>query len=750
MRLRLGLHGSVQGMGFRPFVYRLALSLELQGFVRNNSGSIDLEIEGPGVRVREFLSRLQKERPPHSEIDEIRCESVPCTGQRRFEILPSPGDGTCDRVVRLLPDIATCAECIEELFDPQNRRYRYPFTNCTLCGPRYSIIERLPYDRERTSMRRFNMCPRCMAEYADPASRRFHAQTNCCPECGPQVEFCRSGGQFAERRGSEALQAAVEEIRRGGILAVKGVGGFLFMADARRDEIVTELRRRKRRPDKPFALMYPSLESLRQDFSVSEVEAAELVSCRSPIVLLRPAGGGAFSPLINPAVPCCGVMLPYTPLFSILMQDLGFPVIATSGNFSEEPICTDTEEALYRLSSIADAFLTHDREIVRRADDSVVHEVGGRMQVLRSGRGCAPQTFKVAGKGTRLALGGQLKSAVAVCRDGAGLLSPHIGDLESAECFEAFKRMIAGFTTGAAGDADEIVCDQHPAYLSSQFAETAGKPLVRVQHHAAHALSCMLDNSLDGPVLAIVWDGTGFGPDRTVWGGEFLLMSDGTFTRLAHLRPFRLPGGEQAVIDCRRPALGVLSALFGLELQEHLPPALEFSEEEFRVFSSMLEKGINSPLTTSAGRLFDAVAGIMGVCRLQSFEGQAPMALEALIDPCGGTESYQFAISGESVLLMDWQPCILSMLEDLKRGVAAARICRKFHNALIQAAVALARRIGQKRVIMSGGCFQNRYLSNQMIQALREAGFEPYWHRQIPPNDGGIAAGQLAAGLPGD
>jgi hydrogenase maturation protein HypF len=835
-RLKLSVRGAVQGVGFRPFVHRLATGLHLTGWVNNSPQGVGIEVEGPRARLEKFLLRLETEKPPRSFIQSLEASWLDAAGYTGFEIRESEPGGR--KTALVLPDIATCPDCLREIFDPENRRYRYPFTNCTNCGPRFSIIESLPYDRANTSMKAFTMCPQCQAEYDDPRDRRFHAQPNACPVCGPHLELWRSGARpsaadieregnlpRSAERGYAALFAAVSAIREGKIVAVKGLGGFHLMVDARDEAAVRRLRERKHREEKPFALMLPSQESVKAECEVSPLEYRLLHSPESPIVLLKkivnrkpptrsrgPDIGCRWSPIVDsvaPGNPCLGVMLPYTPLHHLLLRELGFPVVATSGNLSDEPICTDEREALERLGDIADVFLVHNRPIARHVDDSIVRVMLDRELVLRRARGYAPLPIQLnsplpsgghplsakrgegRGEGIVLAVGAHLKNTVALAVGHQVFLSQHIGDLETEQAYTAFRRVIADFERLYDARPQIIAADLHPDYLSTKFAlerraparqeSIASKPagpvlgtpqIIQVQHHAAHILSCMVENEIAPPALGVSWDGTGYGADGTVWGGEFFLVTDESVRRVAHLRPFRLPGGDQAVKEPRRAALGLLHELSSTHDSSlsHVRHRLgrAFSERELATLASMLAKGINSPVTTSVGRLFDAVASLVNLRQQIRFEGQAAMELEFALAGIKTEEAYPLPIAParrdrlpigkpattpdkleignrKSDMILDWPAMIEAVLEDVKKAVPVGVISARFHNALVAGIVAVARRIGQKRVVLSGGCFQNRYLTERAVRRLQAEGFWPYWHQRVPPNDGGIALGQVVA-----
>jgi hydrogenase maturation protein HypF len=755
-RVQIDVRGAVQGIGFRPFIYRLAAELGVSGWVMNSLQGVLIEAEGDPSRLEVFLLRIEKEKPPGSFIQSLEYSFRDPIGQAGFEIRPSDHAGTPTALV--LPDIATCSDCLGELFDPTNRRYLYPFTNCAHCGPRYTIIGSLPYDRANTTMRKFGMCDACRGEYEDPLDRRFHAQPNACPNCGPHPELWDETGVPLSKY-HEALVGAAAAIRAGEIVAVKGLGGFHLIADARNEEAVVRLRKRKRREEKPFALMVPFLEPIRENCDLSDPEARLLFSSEAPIVLLRKLENSNFksriAPSVAPGCPDLGVMLPSTPLHHVLMRELGFPVVATSGNVSDEPICTDEREAVERLGGIADRFLVHNRPILRHVDDSVVRILMGRELVLRRSRGYAPLPvpFKAPAP-PLLAVGGHLKNTVAVTTGSHIFISQHIGDLESPEAFEAFQKVIADLEVLYDVRPERIVCDLHPDYLSGQFARKQPEPVIAVQHHRAHVASCLAENGLDGPVLGVSWDGTGYGDDGSIWGGEFFVTDVIPYRRVASFRRFRLPGGPAAVREPRRAAVGLLYEIMDDRLfdRNDLSFFQSWTLSERKMLRTMLTRGIHSPPTSSVGRLFDAVASILGLRQLVSFEGQAAMELEFAIGRVRTDEGYPFEISNrksptDKRLNIDWEPLISGILDDRDRGIPVGRISTRFHNTLAEIVVDVAEHIGEERVVLSGGCFQNRYLTERAVHRLKAAGFRPYWHQRIPPNDGGIALGQAFIAL---
>lgn len=788
-RIKIILRGAVQGVGFRPFVYRLATEMNLTGWVSNSAQGLFIEAEGPQAALEQFVLRIEKEKPPAAVVHSLEFSFLDARGYAHFEIRQSEESGKKTAVI--MPDIATCPDCLQEIFDPRDRRYLYPFTNCTNCGPRFTIIETLPYDRPNTAMKKFTMCPACQGEYDNPRDRRFHAQPNACPRCGPHLELWDSNGEVRAKH-HEALQQAANVVREGKILALKGIGGFLLMVDASNDEAVLRLRARKQREEKPFALMYPSLAAIKADCHVSALEERLLLSPESPIVLLerKPTTRNQQS-VIAPNNPYLGVMLPYSPLHHLLLTELKFPVVATSGNLSDEPICIDEHEALARLGAIADAFLVHDRPIVRHVDDSIVRVMLGRELVLRRARGYAPLPIHLHETlPSILAVGAHLKNTIALSLANDIFLSQHIGDLETKEAHTAFQKVIADFQRLYESTPEAVVCDLHPDYVSTQHAQALIIPVVAVQHHYAHVLACMAENELQPPALGVSWDGTGFGLDGTIWGGEFLHVENKSFERVAHLRPFKLPGGEAAIKQPRRAALGVLYEIFGAAVfeREDLIPVKSFSQSELRLLQQMLEKDLNAPVTTSAGRLFDAVAALVGLRQHTAFEGQAAMELEFAIGEACTDEIYSFRIddlgfgnadfgmrndefgtmnaptsSSDSrsafrnpqsairnslpAIVIDWQPMILEIMQDTQSGQEVGLISAKFHNTLVEIIITVARVVREQKIVLSGGCFQNKYLTERAVVRLREEGFKPYWHQRVPPNDGGIALGQVMAAM---
>ena len=761
-RLALEVRGVIQGVGFRPFVFNLAGSFGLTGWVLNEAHAVRIEAQGPADSLEAFCTRLREDHPSAARIDSIDLNPIECDphGGDRFLIRDSLRESEPRPTIPA--DLATCADCLEEIRTKGERRCGYAFTNCTNCGPRWSIVEELPYDRSQTSMAGFEMCADCQAEYADPADRRFHAQPIACPECGPRLELLDRRGRRVSNQ-ERALKLAADGVKAGKILALKGLGGFQIVVDAANAHAVALLRERKRRPDKPFAVMLSSLEEARRRCHVSAEEAQALASHQAPIVLLRrrressPISDRAvehiqpdetvenIAPGVAPGNPYLGVMLPYTPLHDLFMAAVGRPIVCTSGNLSEEPMAIDTNDAVERLSVIADTFLVHDRPIVRPVDDSVARVGPDGLQVFRRARGFAPAPIDLGFTGpTVLAVGGHLKNTVALSLGSQAVLSPHVGDLESVLGVEVHRQAVRDLVDFFHARPEAVACDMHPDYASSRHAERLAAewnvPLVRVQHHHAHVAACRAENGIQGPLLGFSFDGTGYGPDGTVWGGEVLECDGADFARVGRLRTFPLPGGDRAVREPRRSALGLLFELLGNQAADHA--RAWFAPHELNSLAKLLDRSIHCPRTSSLGRLFDAVACLCGLGTTISFEGQAAMALEYAAD-WQEKAAYPITLSDTIPAVADWGPMVEAIVHDRRAGVPTANISARFHNALADWAVAAARRGGCRRVALSGGCFQNGLLFDRVHTRLLEAGFTVYTHRTVPPGDGGISLGQL-------
>ena len=735
VRRKYIIKGAVQGIGFRPFVYRIAAKHNLHGWVQNNASGVIIEVEGSAKNIETFEEDLQKQKPCHAVIDHFESFSLQLQNDTAFKIMQS--NDTDNISASILPDLALCATCQREMNDPEDRRYRYPFINCTNCGPRYTIMSALPYDRTNTSMAGFKMCTPCRTEYEDPLDRRFHAQPIACSKCGPHLELWSKKGDVVATH-DKALMQAVDALRKGKIIALKGLGGFHLVADAGNEDTVQLLRTRKHRKTKPFALMYPTLKDIQTDCFISAEEEDLLCSAAAPIVLLRYRAPIHIAPSIAPGNPYFGVMLPYTPMHILLLQALKRPVIATSGNRANEPICIDNQEALERLCGIADLILVHNRPIVNRCDDSIARIMGGRKMILRRGRGYAPFPImmKEEAKKAILAVGGHLKNTVAFAKGNRLMLSPHIGDLDTPEACAAHEEASEAMISLYQKTPALVAHDAHPDYRSTQMASQRFKNTCPVQHHYAHALSCMLDNKIEAPCFSVVWDGSGYGTNGTIWGGEFLTITKDNYERTAHFLPFPLPGGEAAIHDPRRAAFGMLYAM------HQAPHRLRFSSEEQQLLRQSIEQNINTPLTSSAGRLFDGVSTLIGLCHENSFEGEAAMALE--FSATKDKDIYGFAMNGH---ILDWRPMIRNILGDIDDQIPAGIIAARFHNTLTAMILAVAQRQKQKHILLTGGCFQNKLLLETAIEKLQAAGFTPFWHHRIPPGDGGLAAGQILEAL---
>ncbi len=742
-RVRIAVRGIVQGVGFRPTAFRLAAARGLTGWVRNHPEGVDLEVQGAAASLQAFLADLAV-LPAPIRVDQVEAEALPeVADERVFEIRASGAGETALPVVP--PDLATCPDCAQEIATPGERRHRYPFTNCTYCGPRYTLIESLPYDRPRTTMKGFPLCSDCAKEYRDPSDRRFHAQPVACPACGPQLRLEAPGGlRLAER--DDALRGAAEALLRGETLALKGLGGYQLLVDATSAGAVQRLRQRKRREEKPFAVMFPNPEALQDACDVSDAETALLTSPAAPILLVRRRKGGIVVPEVAPGNPRLGAFLPYTPLHRLLLEAVGRPLVCTSGNLADEPMAFRDDEAHSRLGTLADVFLAHDRPIVRPVDDSVLRMDADGPTLLRRARGYAPLAVPLPGEGPPvLALGAHQKATVALGFQGRVVLSQHLGDLASPESADLLARTVDDLLAFFRVRPERLACDLHPDYASTRLAERLAAawnlPLIRVQHHHAHGAACAAEHGLRGPVLALAWDGTGLGTDGTIWGGEALIVDGPAFRRVGHLKPFPLPGGEAAVKEPRRSAAGLLAATLGLEA---LPPALRdaFGAGAWAPLCAMLDRGVNCPRTSSLGRLFDAVSALAGIHPERGFEGQAAMELEFAAERAAPEGTYPWAFQGGAVRVADPSPLVEALLHDVATGTAPEVVARRFHAALADLALGWARHGGLPDVVLSGGCFQNALLTGLVIERLAAAGFRAHRHRAFPPNDGCIAFGQ--------
>jgi hydrogenase maturation protein HypF len=745
IRTLVQVEGVVQGVGFRPFVYSLATRLGLAGHVGNDSAGVFIEIEGPPRRVLDFLASLEHDAPPLARIETVRTTALSPSGGAGFAIASSDPRGRRQALVSA--DSATCADCLAELADPGDRRFGYPFINCTNCGPRFTIVRDVPYDRPLTTMAGFGLCAECAAEYSDPADRRFHAQPVCCPACGPRLRLLDAAG--SERDGDPVGRAA-ELLAEGRVLAVKGLGGYHLAVDAGSEPAAAALRERKHREDKPFALMVADVSAARQLCEVDSTAASLLASGRRPIVLLPRRADAAVARAVAPGSRQLGVMLPYTPLHHLLLRALGRPMVLTSGNTSDEPIAYDDEDALDRLAGIADAFCVHDRPIHMRTDDSVVRGFRGREMIIRRSRGYAPEPIRLRAPFRRpvLGCGAELKNTFCLGRDDHAFVSHHIGDLENYETFRSFADGIAHFRRLFEVTPQVVAHDLHPEYLSTKYAlDCEDVSLVAVQHHHAHIASCLADNGEDGPVIGVAFDGTGYGTDGTIWGGEFLIANLAEFSRAGFLAPAPLPGGTAAIRQPWRMAAAYLSVAY----PSGAPGSLDVVRRNVERWDDVLavaRSGVNSPVTSSAGRLFDAAAAILGVRDAINYEGQAAVELEQLADPSSTLGGYPAGIEEGDQLRVAGADLIRAVAEDVRRGVAPPVVAARFHHgvadAIARACAILRSRTGLGVVALSGGVFQNLLLLDRTVSRLEGSGFRVLVHARVPPNDGGISLGQAA------
>jgi hydrogenase maturation protein HypF len=742
---RVVVEGIVQGVGFRPFVHSLAKRHGLAGWVRNTAQGVEIEAEGLAPAVETFLEHLTAEAPPLVHIHRITTEDGNPRGLTTFEILRSQ-DGQGFQPVP--PDVATCPECLREIFDPLDRRFHYPFTNCTNCGPRFTIIVAIPYDRPNTTMKRFEMCGECRQEYENPFDRRFHAQPNACPGCGPQLKLVDASGWPIS---GDPLAKTRTLLRTGLIVALKGLGGFHLACDAADEAAVRRLRERKGREAKPLALMVADFVTAERYCVLSERERSLLVSQARPIVLCQKRRESGIAPSVAPGIGQLGIMLPYSPLHHLLFDGDGCPkaLVMTSGNRSDEPISTDNTEALARLGAIADAFLIHDRPIHVRCDDSVARIAGEAEMPVRRSRGYAPFPVRLPWESLPiLACGAELKSTVCLSRGPYAFMSPHIGDLENYETYSSYQEMVQQMKALFRVQPEAIAHDLHPGYLSTRYALEADPALERiaVQHHHAHIAACMVEQGLTGPVIGIAFDGTGYGTDGKIWGGEFLVADYAAFRRVAHFSYVAMPGGDRAVREPFRMALAHVREACG-EWSQQLLPFREATADELRVIARQIDGGLNAPMTSSVGRLFDAVASLLGVRHRAHYEAQAAMELEALVDSSEGG-SYPVVLTGSEPVIIDSGSIIRGIVADLERLTPARVIAARFHWTLAAAILENSIRIrwatGLNRVVLSGGVFQNMSLLSRTCRDLEHAGFEVFTHRVVPANDGGIALGQVA------
>jgi hydrogenase maturation protein HypF len=750
---RLNVNGIVQGVGFRPHIYQLARSHQVMGEIANTASGVTIHVEGSRENIDRFCRNLSSNLPPLAHITDIAQAPDIVRELDDFSILPSTEGQT--RSTLISPDVSVCADCLKELFDPADRRFGYPFINCTNCGPRYTIIDDIPYDRRHTSMKHFTMCDRCKSEYDDPQNRRFHAQPNACPVCGPRTSLHGSDGVLITC--DNPIELAARYLKQGKILAIKGLGGFHLSVDALNTPAVARLRQRKHREEKPLAVMSPGLERILEYALVTPEEKALLTSFRRPIVLLRKKEPCPLSEAVSPRNAFIGAMLPYTPLHYLLLEQGFTALVMTSGNMSEEPIAIDNDDAFARLSGMADYFLIHDRQIYLRSDDSLVRHVAGADRTIRRSRGTVPvPVFLRQPLGPVLACGAELKNTVCLTSGNRAFLSQHIGDLENSATYDFFCMTIAHMKRILDITPQVLACDQHPDYLSTRYAleqQQAGMDLVQVQHHHAHIVSCMAENRIQGKLIGLAFDGTGYGADGAIWGGEFLIADETGFDRAGHLAYVPLPGGAAAIREPWRMAASCLHTVFGQNMRElDLPLLREIDAKKLAFVQDMMVKGVNCPRTSSMGRLFDAIAAMIGIRYTVAYEGQAALELEMLADD-GKWEGYPFEWLSEGGYQILPHAIIRGVVRDMEKRVPSAVISARFHRTVIDMAAVLCRVIrrdsGLSRVVLSGGVFQNAMLLKGLIRELSADRFEVFSHSLVPSNDGGISLGQAvcAAGM---
>jgi hydrogenase maturation protein HypF len=754
--LRINVRGIVQGVGFRPFIYRLAHQLNLAGTVINDGNGVEIDLAGPESVLQSFIDRLQHEAPPAARIVGLEIRSIDCIPETdSFLILPSRSSSRPS--TQIAPDMALCDDCMAEIADPTNRRHRYPFTNCTNCGPRFSIVEHIPYDRPNTSMRVFAMCKDCSREYYDPLDRRFHAQPNACPACGPQLSWHDGRGTTI---GGDCLQRCARALAEGRVVAIKGLGGFHLAVDGGNEAAIRCLRQRKQRPAKPLAIMVRDLATASRFCRTTEAEARLLTSSEHPIVLVDRLPGGGIAESVAPGLDVIGLMLPYTPLHHLLLSEPAIPevLVMTSGNRGGEPICTANEEALQRLRGLADHFLLHDREIVTRVDDSVARIMDGKVRLLRRGRGYSPVPI-LLDQPTEdiLACGGEMKNSFCIVRSQEAYLSQHVGELVNAENFDFYRESIDHLQAVLELVPERVACDLHPDYLSTRYGYSRSRTCSVVQHHHAHLGAVLAEQQLSGPVLGLILDGTGYGTDGSAFGGEIYRADRCRYTRLAHLATLALPGGDRAALEPWRMALSLLHGHLGADAlrPENQPPALNGIETARKQFlGQMLAKKVNCPPTSSCGRLFDGVSALVGLCLVSQYEGQAAMLLEqqaSLVDDASAVGRYPLEITAvDDQLLIHYSTLTAGLLADIAQSVPVPVMARAFHlwlvEALVQTLLQLRTRTGLDQVVLAGGCMQNALLFERLCFSLREHGLSVYAGELVPMNDGGLALGQAYIG----
>jgi hydrogenase maturation protein HypF len=743
-RAKLHIKGIVQGVGFRPFIYNLANAHSLKGWVLNSTDGVNIEVEGEEDNLTRFIDQIPQKAPPLAIIDSVNVSYHPPVKYKDFVIKSSEGDK--DKYIKISPDICTCDDCLSELFDPQDRRYQYPFLNCTNCGPRFTIIEDIPYDRAKTTMKKFEMCSDCQAEYDDPTNRRFHAQPNACPVCGPSVILEDLHGEIE----CEApIKRAIQLLSEGKIIAVKGLGGFHLACDAENDHAVRELRDRKRRTFKPFAVMCPEMEKIRQFCHVDEEERKLLLSYQRPIVLLKKLPKCPISDFVAPKNNYLGVMLPYTPLHYLLLDSF-LALVMTSGNISEEPIAVDNQEAKRRLADLADYFLMHNRDIRTRCDDSVARVYDDQQILIRRSRGYAPYPVDMDfSMKDILACGPELKNTFCLTKDNHAFISHHIGDLQNEEAYRYYLDAIEHYKLMFRVKPEVIAYDLHPEYLSTKYALSQDNiKLIGIQHHHAHIASCIAENSLDEKVIGVSCDGTGYGDDGKIWGCEFLLADYCDYRRYAHLQYIPMPGGDKAAEEPYRMAISYLYSAFGEDFTElNIPFLKKLDTKLVGMLIRLIDRDVNSPLTSSCGRLFDAVSSLIGVRDIVTYEAQAAIEMEMIAaSDVGDHYSYNIESVDFKPSIIDVRRMFREIVSDLENKVSKGIIAAKFHNTVADLIVSICERMRSEseinRVVMSGGTFQNMYLLKKVCEQLTDRGFTPYFHKKLPTNDGGVSLGQ--------
>ena len=748
IRKNIIIKGIVQGVGFRPFIHKLVQNYNLSGWVLNSNQGVEIEVEGKTEEINSFVNNIKKKLPPLARIEKIEVNQLPLIGYKGFSIKKSIVKKESSFVL-VSPDISICEDCLQELFDPYNRRFRYPFINCTNCGPRFTIIKDIPYDRKKTTMNNFKMCSLCQGEYDNIEDRRYHAQPNACADCGPQVSFYQNKIKL---EGIDPIEEAAKLLKEGKIGAIKGLGGFHLACDATNNKAVARLRRLKNREAKPFAIMSFNLEKIRQYCKLGEKEKEWLVNRARPIVLLQKKEDSLISPLVAPRNNYLGVMLPYTPLHYLLLKDNFTALVMTSGNITDQPIIADNLEAMEKLDGIVDFFLSYNRDIFNRCDDSVIKIINNDNVFFRRSRGFVPNPIILDFKLKEvLALGGELKNTISFSKENYIFLSQYLGDLRSVETLEFFKESIKSFKKMFRVKPEIIACDLHPDYLSTQYAEEIkikeGLRVVKVQHHHAHIVSCMAENKVKEKLIGVAYDGTGYGDDGNIWGGEFLLCDLKKYFRVGHLKYFPLPGGDKAIVEPWRMAYSYLYSIYGPKAKTlDINFIRRIDYDKLSIIEKMIDKNINSPLTSSCGRLFDAVSSLIGIRDEISYEGQAAMELESFC-ASGITGRYKFNIDKEEEkFIINPQEIFIDIIADLKKGLDKKVMATKFHNTVAKFTVDLCGKIrentGINEVALSGGVFQNKYLTEKVVFLLEDKGFKVYIQRKVPPNDGGVSLGQ--------